>query len=84
MLTTIRQLHRMLVDRMAERLPGRAGPERSWAHYEHHARASARTHHLHARAGNRAERLAQRGAPRVLTSWQDRIARLTKTGRPSK
>jgi hypothetical protein len=67
MRTTIRQMHRATVDRLADTrwLRGRAGSQASWTHYEHHARAR-----------RRAERLAENGPPRVLARWQTTIARL--------
>jgi hypothetical protein len=67
MRTTIRQMHRAMVDRLADTrwLRGRAGAQASWTHYERHARAR-----------NRAQRLAANGPPRVLARWQTAIARL--------
>jgi hypothetical protein len=77
MLTTIRQLHRMLVDRIAASrwLRGRSGADASWAHYERHAGARARADTVHDSARDRAGRLARRGQPRLLTAWQRKIAR---------
>ena len=53
MLNAIRRLHRTGVDRVAELpwLRERTGTRSSWAHYEHHARA-----------WQRAQRFAVRGA----------------------
>jgi len=88
MLTTIRHMHRALVDRLAGTrwLRGRSGPDASWAHYEHHARARRRAQDRHAanaeaararaqRLHGRAQSRAQAG-PRVLARWQTAIARL--------
>jgi hypothetical protein len=52
MLKAIRQLHRVLVDQVAESrwLRGRAGANASWAHYERHARAWIRSGQRHAAA----------------------------------
>ena len=89
MLTTIRNMHRAVVDRLADTrwLRGRSGADASWAHYEHHARARRRAEDRHAATANaaraRARRLherarnrAQQGPPRVLARWQTAIARL--------
>jgi hypothetical protein len=84
MLRMARRLHRRVVDAIAGWLPGRTGSAASWAHYERHAWAAARADGLHARARDRAARLARRGPARVLASWQDRIARLSRTERRSK
>jgi hypothetical protein len=67
MRATIRQMHRAVVDRLADTrwLRDRAGARASWAHYEQHARARVR-----------AQRLAEHGPPRVLPRWQTGIARL--------
>lgn len=67
MRTTIRQMHRAMVDRLADTrwLRGRSGPDASWTHYEHHVRAR-----------QRADRIAAHGPPRVLARWQTTIARL--------
>jgi hypothetical protein len=56
MLRTIRRLHRILVDRLAETswLRDKAGANSEWWHYEHHARARRRAEDLHARARQRA------------------------------
>jgi hypothetical protein len=82
MQTKIRQLHRVLVDRVAASgwLRGQAGSDASWRHYERHARAQARADALHARARQRGERAAQHGPPQVAAGWQARIARLTGLG----
>ena len=52
MLTAIRRLHRILVDRLADSrwLKDRAGTSASWAHYERHAKTWADTAERHAQA----------------------------------
>lgn len=64
MLMTIRRLHRMLVDRLAETTwqRGRSGQDASWAHYERRARAwrLAQDRHATARARHAARRPADR------------------------
>jgi hypothetical protein len=85
--TTIRHMHRAVVDRLADTrwLRGRSGPDASWAHYEHHARARRRAGERHAATATAARTRAQRlharaqerpGPPRVLVRWQTTIARL--------
>jgi len=56
MLTAIRRLHRILVDRLAETrwLKDKAGARASWVHYERHARVWARTARRHAEARQKA------------------------------
>jgi hypothetical protein len=62
MLTTIRRLHRMLVDRLAETrwLKGRSGANARWAHYERHARARRAAEDRHARVAAAARHNAHR------------------------
>jgi hypothetical protein len=85
--TTIRHMHRAVVDRLADTrwLRGRSGPDASWAHYAHHARAGRRAGERHAATSAAAHTGAQRlhararqrpRAPRVLARWQTTIARL--------
>jgi hypothetical protein len=80
MLTTIRRMHRMLVDRLAQTrwLRDRAGANAAWAHYEHHARAWQRASRRHAdtrhAAAARAERLHAGAA--------ERSRRIAKHGPP--
>jgi hypothetical protein len=66
MLITIRRLHRILVDRIADTrwLRDRAGASASWAHYERHARAW-RTAHRHAGAARGLHTGRHRAARRV-------------------
>jgi hypothetical protein len=56
MLRTIKRLHRLLVDRIAETrwLRDRAGANAAWAHYERHAKAWLRASGRHAAARVRA------------------------------
>jgi hypothetical protein len=63
MMSTIRRLHRMLVDRLAETswLRDKAGANSKWWHYEHHARAANKAAANHANAKATAKRWA--GAP---------------------
>jgi hypothetical protein len=87
MLTTIRRLHRILVDRLAETswLRDRAGARARWAHYEHHARAWRRAAERHDRARARAAavRARHQRPPRVAAGYQAAIARIVgdRTGR---
>jgi hypothetical protein len=55
MLTTIRRLHRIVVNRLAETswLRDRAGANASWAHYERHAKAWRRAQDRHRAARSR-------------------------------
>ena len=91
MLTTIRRLHRALVDRLAETswLRDRAGAKASWAHYERHAKARRRTDKWHATARQRAQERHGKGparaaavrarhdrAPRVAARYQAAIGRI--------
>jgi hypothetical protein len=56
MVSTIRRLFRVLVDRLAETkwLRDKAGANSKWWHYEHHARAANRAAERHAKARARA------------------------------
>jgi hypothetical protein len=67
MLTTIRRLHRVLVDRLAETswLRDRAGAKAPWAHYERHAGARRRAAGWHATARRRAAERHARGRARA-------------------
>lgn len=88
MLTTIRRLHRILVDRLAETswLRDRAGGRTAWWHYEHHARVWRRAAERHASARDRAAavRARHQRPPRVAAGYQAAIGRITghhRTGR---
>jgi hypothetical protein len=72
MLRTIKRLHRLLVDRIAETrwLRNRAGADATWAHYERHARVWLRTRERHAAARARAP-FGER-APRLGCDFQAR------------
>jgi hypothetical protein len=65
MLTTIRRLHRIIVDRLAETswLRDRAGAKAKWVHYERHARAARRAQDRHARARARHAPAARNATP---------------------
>ena len=63
---TIRLLHRIAVDHMADTFNLRGRPARD------------RHEEAHARAFQRAARLACRGEPRVLKSWQNAIGQIVK------
>lgn len=85
MLTTIKRLHRVVVDRLAETrwLRDRAGTKARWVHYEQHARAWLRASDRHAatgaRASARADRWHARPRERHAASREranDRLARL--------
>jgi hypothetical protein len=80
MLTTIRRMHRMLVDRLAQTrwLRDRAGANAAWAHYEQHARAWRRTTQRHANAGQ----AARARADRLHTRAADRARRIARHGPP--
>jgi hypothetical protein len=86
MLTTIKRLHRALVDRLADTrwLRDRAGANARWMHYERHAGAWRRASDRHAatgaRASARADRWQARTRERHAASRQrahDRLARIT-------
>jgi hypothetical protein len=74
MLRTIRRLHRVLVDRLAETkwLRDRAGAHASWHHYEHHARAWSRAAKRHAAARARAKGMPDRLHGRSAASSRQR------------
>jgi hypothetical protein len=78
MLTTIRRLHRILVDRLAEtsRLRDRSGAKSSWAHYERHAKVRRRTDEWHARARQHAQDRHRRKRARVAARYQAAIGRI--------
>lgn len=80
MLTTIRRLHRILVDRLAETkwLKNRAGANASWAHYERHARARRRADERHAAARQRAKERHASGRARAaaVRARHDRLPRI--------
>ncbi len=80
MLTTIRRLHRTLVDRLAETrwLKEKAGARAPWAHYERHARAWARSAQRHARVRARASARADT----MHASARARAQRLAHHGPP--
>ena len=95
MLTTIRRLHRTLVDRLAERswLKDRAGAKARWAHYERHARAWRRADERHTTARQRARARHSRASgrasavqarhdrpPRVAARYQAAIGRIVGRG----
>jgi hypothetical protein len=73
MLTTIKRLHRVLVDRLAGTrwLRDRAGPDARWAHYERHAAAWQRASDRHAATRTNAAHRADRWHARA----RDRHAR---------
>ena len=80
MLTTIRRLHRILVDRLAESrwLKDKAGARAKWAHYERHASASQHNAERHARARLR----ARTGADRMHAGARVRAQRWAHHGPP--
>jgi hypothetical protein len=80
MLTTIRRMHRMLVDRVAEMpwLRDRAGANAVWAHYEQQAKAWRRTTERHANA----RQAARDRADRLHTHAAERAERVAKHGPP--
>jgi hypothetical protein len=86
MLTTIKRLHRVLVDRLAETrwLRDRAGANAPWKHYERHARAWLRASDRHAATGARTSAWADRWHSRTLerhaASRQRAHERLSRLG----
>jgi hypothetical protein len=82
MLSTIKRLHRVLVNRIAETrwLRGRAGENAPWAHYERHARAWLRASERHAAARAQASARAGKWSART-GKWQARARERHATSR---
>jgi hypothetical protein len=85
-LETIRRLHRLLVDRLADTavLRGRAGADAAWAHYERHATAWRKAADRHAAARERAHHLARHDPRRSVSGGRtdrNRETLTTKEGR---